>query len=285
MAAEKQTFKPFVLASSTVDAKFEDVVNETRAKLEASGFEVLGEYAPYQDGFVKNATVIIVTNSGLLSIAKASQNGGFAAPWRVSITDTGEQVQVAYSNPVYLKHAYRLKGDLEKVASDFKNTLGAQATFGSKQGLTARKLAKYHYTVGMERFDDVYVLATHKSHAQALDTLEKNLADNEHGLGKVYRLDLDDEVSVFGVSRKGPDQTYAYMDDHFIMQTVDFKEHKGTAYLPYEIMVKGNQIIALHMRFRMAVHYPDLKMMGKHSFMKIRPSPKKIKWVFTELAR
>jgi hypothetical protein len=28
------------------------------------------------------------------------------------------------------------------------------------------------------------------------------------------------------------------------------------------------------MRFRMALHYPDLKMMGKNSFMQIMPSPK-----------
>jgi hypothetical protein len=30
------------------------------------------------------------------------------------------------------------------------------------------------------------------------------------------------------------------------------------------------------MRFRMAVHFPDLSMMGKHSFMTLMPSPKAI---------
>ena len=38
----------------------------------------------------------------------------------------------------------------------------------------------------------------------------------------------------------------------------------------------GADVEALHMRFRMAVHYPDLKMMGKNSFMNIMPSPKAV---------
>ncbi|MBT8141181.1 MAG: hypothetical protein KJO88_02345 [Gammaproteobacteria bacterium] len=284
-AASPERYKPFVLAASNADKEFSVVVTETRNALKDAGFTVLGEYTPYADSFVKNAQVIVVTNPELKSIAKASYNGGFAAPWRIAVTETDEAVQVSYVNPEYLKHAYRLQGDVQKVSQSFEKTLGVKEHFGSKKGLSARKLKRYNYTIGMEKFHNVYLLAEHESHAKALETLEANLANNQHGLGKVYRLDLDDEVSVFGISRQGPDEKYRFMDDTFIMQTVDFKEHKGTAYLPYEIMVKGNQILALHMRFRMAVHYPDLSMMGKHSFMTLRPSPREIGWGFGEIAK
>jgi hypothetical protein len=84
---------------------------------------------------------------------------------------------------------------------------------------------------------------------------------------------LNSNTTVFGVARKAASPAAQYMDDQFIMSTVDFKSRKGTAYLPYEILVDGNKVVALHMRFRMALHYPDLKMMGANSFMKLRPSP------------
>jgi len=284
-ASKVEKFKPFVLANVSLEEDFQSLVNETRKNLVANGFQLVGEYEPYSDSFVKNAKVLIVTSPELLDIAKASHNGGFAAPWRVAITQTQKNTQVSYVNPLYIKHAYHLDGDMHKVADQFKLALGEQKHFGSKNGLSARKLAKYRYTIGMERFHNVYLLAQHDSHSKAISVLEAKLADNKHGLGQVYRLDIDDNTSIFGISRKGPDLSYRYVDDHYIMQTVDFKEHKGTAYLPYEIMVKDNQIIALHMRFRMALHYPDLSMMGKHSFMTLRPSPKEIAWAFGNVAR
>ena len=284
-AASKTSYKPFILTGASADTEFTQALSQTRANLEKAGFEVLGEYSPYADTFVKNASVLVVTNDVLKSIAKKSFNAGFAAPWRVSVTETSSGIQVSYMNPMYLKYAYRLDGNISSVSQSLESALGKGTEFGSKNGLTAKKLTKYRYMMGMEKFQHVYKLATHDSHAKAIEVLEKNLANNKHALGQVYRLDIDENTSVFGVSRKGPSEAYRYSDDEFIMQIVDFQEHKGTAYLPYEIMIKGNEVIALHMRFRMAVHYPDLKMMGKHSFMKIKPSPKEIAWVLGEVSK
>ncbi|HWS03567.1 MAG TPA: hypothetical protein VN448_09275, partial [Gammaproteobacteria bacterium] len=73
-----------------------------------------------------------------------------------------------------------------------------------------------------------------------------------------------------------------YYDDKFQMSVIDFGELKGTPYLPYEVMVTGNRVVAMHMRFRAAVHYPDLKMMGDNSFMKLMPSPEAIRKALTE---
>jgi len=280
-AAER--FKPFVLASQG-PGDFDARVQETKDALTGAGFEIVGKYSPYSDTFVDKTQVIIVTNDELKKAAAMSKYGGFAAPWRVAVTQVGGEIQVAYANPIYIANAYRLKADLNGVTEGLKRALGAQETFGAKKGLTKRKLRKYHYTFGMEYFDDPYKLAEYGSHKEAVAALEKNLDAGVAGVTRVYRLDLGNDVTVFGVARKAPSEAEIDMDETHIMGVVDFAELKGTAYLPYEILVDGNNAVALHMRFRMAVHYPDLKMMGQNSFMNIMPSPGAIQQALTEAA-
>jgi hypothetical protein len=280
-AAER--FKPFVLASKG-PGDFAAKVEATKAALTGAGFEILGSYSPYSNTFVDNAEVIVATNAELKKVATMSKYGGFAAPWRIAVTQVGDEIQVAYANPEYIAYAYRLKSDLKGVSEALKNALGAEESFGSSKGLTERKLNKYHYTFGMEYFDDVYKLAQYGSHKEAVSVLEKNLAAGVAGVTKVYRLDLPGSVTVFGVARKAANEGAIDMDEKHIMSVVDFEELKGTAYLPYEIMVDGNDVVALHMRFRMAVHYPDLKMMGSNSFMNIMPSPNAIQEALTAVA-
>jgi hypothetical protein len=280
-AAER--FKPFVLASQG-PGDFDAKVQETKDALSAAGFAIIGEYTPYEDTFVDNAHVIIVTNDELKKAAAMSKYGGFAAPWRVAVTKVGDDIQVAYANPVYIANAYRLKTDLSGVTEGLRKAIGAQQSFGSKKGLTKRKLRKYHYTFGMEYFDDVYQLAEYGSHKEAVDALSKNLAAGVAGVTEVYRLDLGNDVTVFGVARKAPEGGDEHMDESWIMTNLDFQELKGTAYLTYEILVDGNKVVAQHMRFRIAVHSPDLKMMGQNSFMNIMPSPKAIEVALTAAA-
>ena len=55
------------------------------------------------------------------------------------------------------------------------------------------------------------------------------------------------------------------MDDTFIMNEIDFKETRSTPHLPYDILVTGDEVEALHARFRIAINFPDLSMMGSHS--------------------
>jgi len=272
-AAEK--FMPFVLASKGA-ADFDAKVSETRSKLTAEGFRVVGEFTPYEGTHVDKAHVIIVTNDELIKAAGMSELGGFAAPWRVAVTKVGDEVQVSYPNPIYIAKAYRLKTDLEGVNDALRRSLGAAEMYGSKNGMSARKLRKYHYTFGMEYFDDVYQLAEYGSHKAAVAAIEKNLAAGVAGVTKVYRLDLPKGGTVFGVARKAGEGGDENMDDAWIMGNVDFEELKTTAILPYEMLVDGNKVVAMHMRFRMALHRPDLKMMGDNSFMKIMPSPKAI---------
>jgi hypothetical protein len=132
----------------------------------------------------------------------------------------------------------------------------------------------------MPYFNDIDVLNTFPDYKTGVDTVEENLAAGLGGTTKVYRIDLPGtEVSVFGVAipeGDGPDSG-AKDTDLEIMTIIDYQEYKSTAYLPYELMVQGNQAIALRGRYRIAVHFPDTKMTGEHGFTKIMSSPGGIK--------
>ncbi|MBP9656095.1 MAG: hypothetical protein KBE19_17080, partial [Rhodocyclaceae bacterium] len=51
----------------------------------------------------------------------------------------------------------------------------------------------------------------------------------------------------------------------------------STAHLPYDILVSDNKVYALYARFRIAISFPDLAMMGANSFMNIMKSPEAIR--------
>jgi hypothetical protein len=261
--------KPFILGSKGPGSVPEKVA-ATKAALAAHGFAVVGTYSPYA-----NATILIATNDELKANAAKSEHGGFGAAVRVSVTKVGNDVQVAYTNPVYMANAYRMKGDLAGVDAKLAAALGKVEEFGAK-GLTASQLRKYHYMIGMEYFDEPSELADYGSYEEAVKGVEAGLAAGKHGVTKVYRIDVPGKKeTVFGVAMKSDSDKY--MDDRFIMSEIDFRDVKSTAHLPYEILVSGDKVYALYARFRIAIDFPDLAMMGKNSFMNIMNSPEAIR--------
>lgn len=280
MAASVQAadvYRPFILGSRGA-GDMQAKVEEVKQKLLGAGFQIVADYAPFAD-----AHIIIFTNDALKKIAAKSEYGGYAMAQRAAVTKVGGELQVSYVNPVYIAHAYRLKSDLANTAEALATALGNVQDFGSEKGLSERKLGKYHYTFGMEYFSDPYELASYGSYQDAVKAVEKNLASNNAGVRQIYRIDVPGkDETIMGVSMTAGPNGDQYMDDKFQMGIVDFNELKGTPYLPYEVMVTGNRVVALHMRFRMAVHYPDLKMMGDNSFMKLMPSPEAIRKALTE---
>lgn len=263
--------KPFVLGSKG-PGDVAQKVEASKAALTANGFTVAGTYSPYA-----NTTIIVVTNDELKSNAAKSENGGFGAAMRVSVVKAGNDVQVSYTNPVYWANAYRMKGDLKNVSAALEKALGRVEEFGAK-GLTASKLRKYHYMIGMEYFDEPSELAEHKSYEDAVKTLETNLAAGVSGVTKIYRIDIPGKKeTVFGVAMKGKSDADKFMDDKYIMSEIDFKDVKSAAHLPYEILVSGKNVYALYARFRIATSFPDLSMMGSNSFMNIMKSPEAIR--------
>ena len=269
--ADDAILKPFILGSKGAGTVAEKV-DAAKTALAANGFTVVGTYSPYGD-----ATILVVTSEALKSNAAQSEHGGFGAIQRIAVTKAKNEIQVSYTNPVYMANVYRMKSDLHDVAAKLQTALGKVEEFGAK-GMTASEARKYHYMIGMEYFDEPSVLAEYGSHAEALDAVEKGLASNKAGVTKVYRVDVPGkEESVFGVAMKGAGEAQKYMDDKFIMSEIDFRDIKSTAHLPYEVLVSGNKVYALYARFRIAIDFPDLSMMGKNSFMNIMKAPEAIR--------
>lgn len=262
----EEKLMPFILAS-TGTSDVATTVSDVKGKLTGAGFEVVGEYTPYN-----NATIVIVTSDALKSAAAKSEFGGYAAGQRISVTKVGDEVQVAYTNPVYMANAYRMKSNLQTTADKLKTALGAQKSYGPAEGMEAEDVREYHYMFGMEYFDDPSVLAKYGSYDQAVSAVEKALAAKKGGVSKVYRIDVPGkDESVFGVS-----MTAGCSSDKFVMGEIDFKPLRSTAHLPYEVLVSGKKVYALYARFRIAINFPDLKMMGSNSFFKIMCAPDEI---------
>jgi len=264
--AQETVLKPFVLASQG-PGDLAQKLEATKAALANAGFTVAGSYSPYA-----GAAVIGVTNDELRSTAAKSELGGFGAVMRVALTKVKDQVQVSYTNPVYVANAYRMAGDLKDTAAKLQAALGRMQEFGA-EGLTPAKLRKYHYAFGMEYFNEPNTLATYGSYDEALKAVETGLAAGKQGVTRVYRVDVaGKKETLFGVAMKGEGDN-KYMDDKYIMSEIDFKDVKSTAHLPYDILVSGNKVYAQYARFRIAISFPDLSMMGANSFMNIMKAP------------
>jgi hypothetical protein len=275
--AQQDKMQPFVLAFNG-PGDVAHVAGEVKKKLSDGGFQVVGSYSPYP-----TATIIVVTNDALKSAAARTPFGAYGATLRVSITKVQDQVQTAYTNPRYMAAAYRMKGNLGSVAQQMEKALGRQHEYGAeKEAMTDDELRKYHYMFGMEYFDDPHELAQHKSYIEAVAAVERGLAAGISGVTKVYRVDVPGkEETVFGVAMNGKKGDGDMQDDAYLMSQIDFKDTKSTAHLPYEMVVSGNTVYALSARFRIAINFPDLSMMGSNSFMSIMDSPDAIRKALT----
>jgi hypothetical protein len=267
-AAADTTYRPFVLASVSEDG-LEARTNATLEALKDAGFSIAGTHGPVEDSLV-----IVATSDELLAVAAASDRGGYAAAQRISVTERNGRTEVAYVNPLYLQYAYRLEADMQPVADALAGALGSVETFGSEKGLTAKKLGKYNYMIGMQKFDDPSELGSFGSFDEAVAAVSAGLAQQGDALTQVYRIDIPGkQQAVIGVAMKATDEEEQPIDEAFQLSIVDFEGNAKVAYFPYEILVNGGEVEALHMKFRMAVHFPDLPMMGAHGFTKLMSSP------------
>jgi hypothetical protein len=261
--AAENVLKPYVLAwtgAGTIEKK----LGEVKTSITGQGFQVVGEYSPY-----KRAHVVVVTSDALKKAAAKSDFGAYGAAVRISLTEAGSSLQIAYTNPLYTAEAYRMKEPLSTVAAGLEKALGKKAEFGSKEGLKASKLRKYHYMIMMPYFTDQVKLASYGSQEEALKAVEANLAAHKGGTVRVYRIDLPGKKeSVFGIGLSEGDGA-----DARVMKIVDIGELKHTAHLPYEIVVSNGSVYMLPGKFRIAVDFPDLTM---GTFMKISGAPSAI---------
>ena len=264
------SYQPFVLASIN-NVGLEEQTATAVSDLEKAGFTIVGQYSP-----VKDANVIVLSSPNLNAVAALTARGAYGAGQRVSVARRNGKTEVAFINPVYIQYAYRLGGDLKSVYDQLSLVLGNLEFFGSDKNLTAKKLEKYHYMIGMQYYDDPSELGTFQSHQAAIEAVENGLAQKDDSLSQIYRIDIPGKNQVvFGVGMKATsdEDEEIDIDAEHQMSIVDFEGYSKAAYFPYEILVNDKAVEALHMLFRMAVHFPDLAMMGAHGFTKLMSSP------------
>jgi hypothetical protein len=269
VADNDAVFKPFVVASSAPGDLEEATASAVNA-LEAAGFEVVGHYSPFA-----GSNLIVATSDELKAIAATSDRGGYGAAQRISVAENGGEIEVSFVNPLYIQHAYRMEAGMQPVYDALVGALGYSADCGAgNKKMTPRRLAKYNYMPTMEKFDDPLELGEFATHEDAVSAVEDGLAEPGDALSQVYRIDIPGkEQAVFGVGMVMTNADEEDLDSAFQMRIVDFEGCKKSAYFPYEVLVNGSDVEALHMRFRMAVHFPNLSMMGTHGFTKLISSP------------
>lgn len=279
------TIRPFVLAQTQSSGTVQSTVTNVTSKLKQAGFKVVGtdhvdlsQYQPY-----KAATIIDVTSPDLLSAAARTSHGAYGSVLSVSVVKTNAgQIQVSYQNPVYVSYAYRMKTSLQPVLTKLATALGNEKTFGA-HGMTPNGVENYHYTFGMEYFNEPLHLNTYSSHSAAVTAIRKSLMAGKEGTHLVYEETVPGtDQTVFGVALDS--KTNKMVNNAYVMSVVDFNKLKGAAYMPYQILVIGNKAEALNLRFRLAVFFPNLSMMGQHSFMTLMSAPKAVKKALIKVA-
>ena len=276
-----------MLAAGITDKSLPEVSAEVEAKLQNAGFDLIGQYSPYED------TVILVFSSmELRELATRSERGGYGAALRVSLTRNNGKIELAYTNPLYWASAYRMQADAASIAAQLKSVLGFAQSFGSGDlSLSASDLRKYHYTFMMEYFDDPSVLNYFDSHEQAVAAVRDNLAKQVSASSQVYELRLGSDINekqmtLFGVGLSGVDQDDC-SSDAYIMGRIDKDSPRHSAHLPYEILVYGDQVEALYGRFRIALSWPHLPMIASDTgatFFSIMCAPGAIEDALTAIA-
>jgi len=137
--------------------------------------------------------------------------------------------------------------------------------FGSEDGLELKKLRKYQYMMAMPDFDDVVVLKKFDTYDNAVKTIDANLKAGVKDVKRVYSVKVPGKnLKLYGIALKGEDGEGTFLPK------IDIGKPKHTAFLPYEILVYGNQAIMLHGRYRIALSFPDLTM---GTFTKIMSTP------------
>ncbi|WP_321324462.1 hypothetical protein [Thiomicrorhabdus sp.] len=266
---------PFVLGNASSETSVASASAKVQQALKDNGFNVAGTYSP-----TKDATIIVVTNNQLKKLAAMSKHGGFGAMERVAVTKKGGKIEVSYTNPTYLWNIYRMKGDIAPIQAAMQKALGKQSEFGADKGLSADELRDYHYKMMMPYFDDEDELAEYDSYKEAVSAVEAGLKAKQAGSKKVYRIDIPGkEVTVFGVALN-----YKESADKNISKKIDLTGHSHAAHFPYEVLVVGDEVIALNGKFRIAINWPSLSMMGDGSFMSISGAPDDIKEALTAVA-
>lgn len=268
-----QNLRPYVLALETTE-NISELKDKLSLNLQQNGIEVVGQYQPAND---PNRWIFIFTSPELKSAVKeVGQLTGFAASLRLAITRENGKTLVSYTNPVYWGNAYfrndfpKVSARYTKLSSKLESAMEATGSFknlafGSEKGLSEQKLRKYHYMFAMPYFDDTIELGSFDSYQTATNKIEIAAKEKNSNLQMLYKIEIPEKNMVlygFGINGEKGEAKF--------LPIIDIGKPKHTAFLPYEVLVTGNEVHMLHGRYRIAIAFPDLTM---GTFSKIMSTP------------
>jgi len=164
---------------------------------------------------------------------------------------------------------------LEKTLKESGNFIGR--SFGSQNGLSVKDLRKYHYMLAMPYFDDVVELAHFDNYSAALTKIESSLKKGVPNVKLVSKVTIPGkDLTLYSFALSGE------KGESRFLPIIDINQRKHTAFLPYEVLVSGNQVLMLHGRYRIALSFPDLTM---GTFSKIMSTPGDIEDLLKQLVK
>ncbi|TNE74153.1 hypothetical protein EP331_02395 [bacterium] len=272
-----QKLSPYTLGAVSTES-LQNTVTLVQSELKNAGFELIGEYQPAND---PNRWLIVVTSEELRNAVQSTGGlTGFALALRVGLTKENNQIAISYTTPAYWGNAYyqkkfeQVKDAYQKVDEKFKTAMNNCGTpknepFGSKKGLDENDLRSYKYMIGMPKFGDTIELKSFPTFEDAIKKIDHNISTSIENVQKVYEVSIPElKIKLYGFALSGT------KGEEKFLPTIDIGNTKHTAFLPYEILVMNNEVHMLHGRYRIALSFPDLKMV---TFTKIMSTPGDIK--------
>ena len=244
-----------------------DKAKSVEKKLKANGFEILATTKVGK----KKMPVIIFTSPDIKKLADRPTRGLLAGAMRIMVDK--ERNVIKANNPMYffkafLQDQYKPGDEKSTVTALLKAfpSLSLDA-LGNDENLEYDDIPEYHYMIGMPYYHDQNELGRGDSVATLVKKIEKN-AKKKKAL--VYTLKLSEKRFVVGV--------------HLGKRTSKFPKKIGTQnslLLPWQILVeeieedgkKEAVAMALDGKYRIALSYPQLSMVGTGSFAGIMSVP------------
>lgn len=273
ISIDAQKLKPYTIGA-VAEGSIVEVAQKVETELAKQGIKILGSYHPIES---PDRMVIGITSDDLIkAIEMTGGLTGFAAAWKVALTEEDGKIIISYNTPEYWGNAYFQKkfSKVENLYTNYNTAIstalancgeGSGEVYGSEDGLEAKRLQNYRYKVLMPQFDDTKELAKFGSYQEAVNSIDNHFASGISDLTKVYEVVVpDQEIKLYGIGLSGKDGEGKFMPK------IDIANPKHTAFLPYEILVLENKVHMLHGRYRIALSFPDLSM---GQFMKIVSTP------------
>ncbi len=274
--SEEVRYRPYVLAGIE-KGEFNDVVAKSEKLLTDNGFEIVGKYSPLKD---PNRVVICTTHKKLKeSVEKFGGIIAFAAVLKFALYKENDNIEICYQYPLYWGNAFFRKKFPEvaqnynvlnfNIENMFKElSVVKNQPYGSKKGLTDKKLRGFHFMIFMPYFDDVTILAKMTNYEDVIKRIEANLAKKVGSVEKVYSISFPEKkLTLYGAALFHPEE-----GENYYVPKLDkrgFAKQFGT--LPYDFLVMEDKVVMMHGKYNVPLAVPDagmgtfMKMMSGHS--------------------